>query len=639
MVKKGVTEEELAGYEPGQAWLLFRVDIMIGEEHADVGFLVDIGSSFLFGVFTTSEVIPDPGEVKNLMREGFDTTGRWPRFLYCYSNDPALKLFERIAREKKIQLCSGPASAFFDITDPIIDVFNKGSSAFRDTPGEDFENISAVEVREARLMIPDAYDPCSCASGKKFKFCCKPAYKEITEAMYLAEAGRVNEAVKQMDKAKERIGLTPEILCRYAIVYSFSDREKCCKYRDRCLEMNPRHPRANYIMGIDLKEKGDYEGALEAYLRAAGNYPPGDKFHLNEVWNNIGTVYYETGDFHNAREAWEKALEYMPHDRMAGENLQMLTDYEEKAGRSSFSKEIEELMKDKDFDSIEEMNQFLGEYTMRKNNTPREEFGGLSPVDMAALLGETVYSEKSQVILSGDIKEKLLESSLFYRDGKKFLKLFNERDPVKMTTAKNLNRKFVSKAIEICDYKKERETWFYKKTINEQDFWWLHIIRVVFEVGGLIKKRKGFFRITVKGRELLNKPPGEFYRVLFKTFFYKFNLDYLIHYGPELPDIQNTVNFSLFMARDHCRKWTVVKDFTETVIFNGLRLDEKLDTGTEIFSNRENLMRGYHERFIMPAVNFGLFDVKKGSGRIDFFGMNFLIKTSPLLKKFINFKF
>lgn len=118
------------------------------------------------------------------------------------------------------------------------------------------------------------YAFCSCASGKKYKFCCKKIFREIMEAMVAAEEGKKSEALQWIAKAKEVAGDTAEVLCREAIVYSFFEPDKAKEILAECLLINPNHPRAHYLRGIDLKEQGDLEGARTAYETAIKNYPP-----------------------------------------------------------------------------------------------------------------------------------------------------------------------------------------------------------------------------------------------------------------------------------------------------------------------------------------------------------------------------
>lgn len=174
----------------------------------------------------------------------------------------------------------------------------------------------------AQQMIPQPYNPCPCASGKKFKYCCKPIFHYIVEAMCAAEDGLHEEALEWMSKAEKIVGNTAEVLCRKAIVYSFTDKQQYAQYLQKCLKVYPQHPRAHYLQGIDLNKKGDYEAAIAAYLRAIQCYPSTDRYHLNEVYNNLANVYHQIGEHTKAVAAWKTALEHSPTDKVARMNLQ-----------------------------------------------------------------------------------------------------------------------------------------------------------------------------------------------------------------------------------------------------------------------------------------------------------------------------
>ena len=106
-----------------------------------------------------------------------------------------------------------------------------------------------------------------------------------------------------------------------AIVYSYFDENKSEKLLQQCLLVNPNHPRAHYIRGIILKAKNDLPGAMQAYEMAITHYSASDHFHLNETYNNLGTVFYAMGNSAKAQVAWEKALLYLPSDEMVKKNL------------------------------------------------------------------------------------------------------------------------------------------------------------------------------------------------------------------------------------------------------------------------------------------------------------------------------
>jgi Tfp pilus assembly protein PilF len=141
------------------------------------------------------------------------------------------------------------------------------------------------------------------------------------EAMVAAENGNISAALSWIEKAKAIVGETAEVVCRESVVYSFCDTKKSNELLEKCLAIDPKHPRAHYLQGIRLAKEGNLQGAIQAYETAIAHYPKTDVFHLNEVYNNLGGIFYKMKNYDQARTAWEKALLYLPSDRMAQDNL------------------------------------------------------------------------------------------------------------------------------------------------------------------------------------------------------------------------------------------------------------------------------------------------------------------------------
>lgn len=236
--------------------------------------------------------------------------------------DPSEKTIQTALAPHGVRLQSVPRGQLEPLIAPVKESFGSqfySPSSFSSVVLRD--DVTEEDRESARQFMPDSYDPCSCGSGKKFKFCCKPVIGEIIAAMAAAESGHLTEALGWMEKAAAIVGETAEVLCRYAVVYSFTDAEKFDAYLKKCLQVNPNHPRANYLRGIQLKEKGDLKEAVSAYETALSNYPATDKYHLNEVLVNLGTAHFDLGNIRESKAAWEKALMLLPSDTMVRENL------------------------------------------------------------------------------------------------------------------------------------------------------------------------------------------------------------------------------------------------------------------------------------------------------------------------------
>jgi hypothetical protein len=311
----------LTDFSPQDAWLVFRLDTQIKDQPVDIYMIMDLPSTLILTLATVETELSQK-QADQLLKEAKMKNNKIPRRLILATGDPAESVLRKSAKSLHIGFDSVPSPYLEDLTAPFKEEFGKeffSPSAF----GYAYlkEGVDELDRESLKHMVPDSYDSCHCASGKKYKFCCKRIFGEMMESMVAAEDGNYLEALKWIDKAKSVVGETAEVLCREAIVYSYFDFEKSEEILKQCLSVNPHHPRAHYIRGLTLKEQGDLQGAIKAYKIAIANYPESDHFHLNETYNNLGTTFYAMGDLTGAKIAWEKALLFLPSDKTARDNL------------------------------------------------------------------------------------------------------------------------------------------------------------------------------------------------------------------------------------------------------------------------------------------------------------------------------
>ncbi len=308
-------------FAENDAWLVFRLDTQVAKQSVDVYMLMELPGGAIVGHESAPELLREQ-QASDLLMLGKSKKARLPRRLMLVKGDPAESAFLGVCAKHSVRLEIVPAPHLEDILAPIKKSFGEHFYA-PSTLGYAHIEESADELdrESAKHMVPDSYDPCSCASGKKFKFCCKPVFRELLGAMMEVERGRPTQALQWIAKAKTIGGETAEILCRESIVLSCTDPVKSEEVLAKCLEMNPNHPRASYIKGITLKDRGDFSGAIASYERAIANYPKTDRYHLNEAYNNLGTAYYELGKMKEAKATWEQALVLLPSDKTVRANL------------------------------------------------------------------------------------------------------------------------------------------------------------------------------------------------------------------------------------------------------------------------------------------------------------------------------
>ncbi len=92
-------------------------------------------------------------------------------------------------------------------------------------------------------------------------------------------------------------------------------------YLKEALAVNSDHPRTHYILGLEAKKQGDYPETIRHYQQAIAHYPPSNRYHFNEAYNNLRSAYFELGDYEKAKEAWEQGLVLLPADAIVRRNL------------------------------------------------------------------------------------------------------------------------------------------------------------------------------------------------------------------------------------------------------------------------------------------------------------------------------
>lgn len=158
---------------------------------------------------------------------------------------------------------------------------------------------------------------------------------------------------------------------------------------------------------------------------------------------------------------------------------------EEKAGRSV---------------DIDRINQYASLLISRHNNSPRDDFNGLSPYEMDQIIYHP-FSEQCVVGLYRLGKEEY-EKIPLVRQALFLLNTLNEKE-LKLTKLGWLPLKIVAEA-----YPLGQPEWILEvtgqKRINEYDAKSVWMARIIIELLGWVKTRKGMLSLTVKGKKALS---------------------------------------------------------------------------------------------------------------------------------------
>jgi hypothetical protein len=211
-----------------------------------------------------------------------------------------------------------------------------------------------------------------------------------------------------------------------------------------------------------------------------------------------------------------------------------------------------------------------------------------------------------------------------------------ERDGLPTTKAGNLQRVFVAEML-------ERMTWpdgfaetvrHMNKAINEDDVWGLHVLRVLLEVAGLLRRRKGRFKVTRAGRRLAEEQKaGALLAHLFRAYFRDFNLAYGDR-DVAAPDLQAVVPLLLWRIGAEARSWVDPEVLAARVLPGSLRNDPE---DPPMFS--DGGVTRCERRVVEPLVGFGLLEergLSSSNGR--WWERRVEVRVAPLFDHLLGFR-
>lgn len=285
-----------------------------------------------------------------------------------------------------------------------------------------------------------------------------------------------------------------------------------------------------------------------------------------------------------------------------------------------------------EFADLAEAQAFLERRLMEYNTRPQAVLGGLSPLAAFELMdGDWVTSGPLRLNTALAVAD-VLPADIFV-NARTLLTAAAEAGSIKATAAGNLNRRFVREMLEACRWPARfvQSVWRVNKVVNERDVLPLHVLRLVLDLAGLLKRRKGAFTATGRGRKLLEEErAGDLYSVLFLTFFQRFNLGYLDRL-PEVPGLQATVAFTLYRLRDACTSWVRPEALTEAVVLESVREEIPVHP---MFDPADLVLE---TRILTPLVTFGLLerrDLEPGP----LYHRPFEVRKTTLYDRFLRFE-
>jgi hypothetical protein len=303
--------------------------------------------------------------------------------------------------------------------------------------------------------------------------------------------------------------------------------------------------------------------------------------------------------------------------------------------REALHEEIREHLERTGVKNIEEANRELKRFDDAYNRRPMKRFGGLSPLQMTRILGKQNWEDPSNVLwVNPNLTEEDVCGARMMINARMFLGTLQEEGGTRVTEAGNLNRRFVERIFNNFRWRPGYHLDLRRKMTkryNEQEFWDIHVLRVLLELAKCIRKYKKRFVVTKQGADAFSpEGVGRFFAHLFVTYFRKLSLDYAAGWQ-DIPEIQNAVVYSFYHIGRLADDWICHLDLIEQIILPNIK---------------GALYNEYHEaidygpacvRLLSPLEAFGLLEERDGRGYWFFSDKPAYLRKTPLFDKLLRF--
>ncbi len=219
-------------------------------------------------------------------------------------------------------------------------------------------------------------------------------------------------------------------------------------------------------------------------------------------------------------------------------------DESKKETAADINAALREALGTQQFNSLEDAQAFITRFTQARNQAPLDEFHGLSPEDMFHVLHHPF--DAPNVVTWAEHLDDVPQAPILSL----FLTLATQlrANSAKATAKGNLPREVCrSVAHTVLGDDRYKELTKCAGINREEDYFDLHVTRLVAQSAGLIRKHKGCFVLTRECQSLLDSDnQSEMYLRLLRAFTQKYNWGYGDGYPP-ITLIQQSFLYTLYL--------------------------------------------------------------------------------------------
>lgn len=293
--------------------------------------------------------------------------------------------------------------------------------------------------------------------------------------------------------------------------------------------------------------------------------------------------------------------------------------------------EIHNLIGGRNFESMEELQAFLDQYNRQKNDSPTEEFHGLSPEQMHCFLH--MPFESPELVTFPSVLQTEPESKAAF-----VLSMLIEgagEDGIKLTAKGNLGQKFCQEASRQYFAHYPDPFMSCLAVRSETNFEPLHAIRLTAQLGGLVRKNKGRLLLTKKCRKALEgNGLRELHPLLMHAYIRKFNWGYRDG-CQELSFVQQAFLFTLYLLHKYGNCWRPATFYSDNFLQAFPVILQEIES-----KPYESPQDAFKYCYILRTLHrfiafFGLADVEQVSQKA--VNSEYRIRTTSLLEQAVHF--
>jgi hypothetical protein len=246
-------------------------------------------------------------------------------------------------------------------------------------------------------------------------------------------------------------------------------------------------------------------------------------------------------------------------------------------------------------DPLDEIRRQIEASRIIYNTSPIEDFEGLSPADMRYFLYDP-FSIDSPFKLKNNIPDNILDQIPMFIQVEYLLNRINDLGEIKLTATGALPTPMVKELYNqglIKDYAIEKG---YRRLFGEASCLPVHLTRIIVEISGFAKKKKGKLSLTNTWKnKLISKNRQDIFFQVFSSYSQKFNWGYLDSY-PSQQTGQLGFAFTLLLLSKYGKIERLDKFYSDKYLKAFPKLSQDFNTGYFIDKSDEHFHDCYSYR-------------------------------------------